>query len=80
MSDAPRCTTCGRTAADWIDVEGTRWEPDLKKVAPSSWRCWACREERHPDMPQGHLPDSFKQKVQQFLDNATEAENHSHRH
>jgi len=52
MTDHPRCDDCGRSASDWIDIDGTQWEPDLQEVKPNQWLCWACREELHPDMNQ----------------------------
>jgi len=57
------CSSCGRTATDWIQVRGTRWTPDLREVRPGVWKCWACRQELHPDMPQGYVPDRFWAKV-----------------
>jgi len=61
MSNFPTCATCGRSASDWIKANGTRWEPDLQEVRPSTWRCWGCRGEQHPDMPNGYLPSDFSQ-------------------
>jgi len=58
MTDYPTCTDCGRHASGWIDVKGSKWEPDLTEVRPDVWRCWQCREEPHPDM---HVP-SIKAK------------------
>ena len=71
MSDHPHCQGCGRDANDWIQVDGTRWEPDLKEVRPGVWRCWACREEcRHPSMREGYVPESFERKVRDYLADA----------
>jgi len=55
MSNHPTCTDCGRSCTDWIPVRGTRWIPDLKEVRPNVWRCWACRREQHPDMPDDYI-------------------------
>jgi hypothetical protein len=71
MTDTPRCQGCGRDPNDWIQVDDTRWEPDLKEVRPGVWRCWACREEcRHPSMREGCVPESFKRKVERHLNDA----------
>ena len=56
------CTRCGRTPTDRIEVRGVLWEPRLKETRPGVWRCWKCRSEPHPDMPESYIPDSFKQK------------------
>jgi len=58
MSDHPTCAGCGRTAADRITVEGTRWTPDL---APTNrgLRCFGCRGEPHDSMAEGVLPDGW---------------------
>lgn len=55
MSDHPTCIDCGRSCTDWIPVRGVEWIPDLKEVRPNVWRCWACRRELHPDMPEGYI-------------------------
>jgi len=53
MSDTPTCHDCERTAADWIPVGDSHWEPALEEVRPGVWKCWKCRGEPHEDM---HLP------------------------
>ena len=71
MGNHPYCQGCGRDPNDWIQVNGTRWEPDLKEVRPGVWRCWACREEcRHPSMREGYVLERFKRKVKDYLANA----------
>ena len=61
MHDYPTCSGCDRSAPDRIEVRGVSWDPDLKEVRPGVWKCWACRGEQHPDMPDGYVPDSFSQ-------------------
>jgi len=56
---APTCQGCGRSPSDRIRVDGTAWEPDFREVRPGVWRCFVCRGEPHPDMPDGYLPDTF---------------------
>ena len=56
------CTRCGRTPTDRIEVRGVLWEPDFVETRPGVWRCFVCRGEPHPDMPDGYIPDSFKQQ------------------
>jgi len=54
----PQCA-CGRKASDWIPVprngRTVRWEPDLREVTPGTYKCWACRRELHPDMPDDYV-------------------------
>ena len=59
MPDYPSCAECGKQASDWIEVQGTRWEPDLQEVRPGVWKCWWCRGEPHPDM---HIP-AYKEEA-----------------
>jgi len=64
----PTCAGCSRSAVDRITVRSAAWEPDLKEVRPGVWKCWACREEQHPDMPENYLPTEFKKKVRQYAE------------
>jgi hypothetical protein len=61
MSNHPTCTDCERSCTDWIPVRGTQWVPDLKEVRPGVYKCWACRRELHPDMPDDYISFSDEQ-------------------